>query len=121
VLCLIIVPILVFMLSFKIHFMVLSRSGPGDAQMSSLFQAGLEGNDFYKNPLGESFSLRFVLSCFRAELNCFFVFASSVRNRLRLENHAEEYGLGRRTVALARPDVPDGLDAAAGYVLSLQG
>ncbi|KAF8902820.1 glycosyl transferase [Gymnopilus junonius] len=29
VLCLIIVPILVFMLSFKIHFMILNHSGPG--------------------------------------------------------------------------------------------
>jgi dolichyl-phosphate-mannose-protein mannosyltransferase len=41
------------MLSFKLHFMVLNHSGPGDAQMSSLFQANLVGNDFSKNPLGE--------------------------------------------------------------------
>ena len=52
VVCLIIVPILVFMASFKIHFMVLNHSGPGDSQMSSLFQAHLVGNEFYKNPLG---------------------------------------------------------------------
>ncbi|KAJ7454876.1 glycosyltransferase family 39 protein [Mycena latifolia] len=51
VVCLIIIPILVFMASFKIHFMVLNQTGPGDAQMSSLFQANLEGNDFSKNPL----------------------------------------------------------------------
>jgi dolichyl-phosphate-mannose--protein O-mannosyl transferase len=41
------------MLSFKIHFMILNHSGPGDAQMSSLFQANLVGNDFAKNPLGK--------------------------------------------------------------------
>ncbi|KAF9258911.1 glycosyltransferase family 39 protein [Marasmius fiardii PR-910] len=51
IVCLIILPFLVFMASFKIHFMVLSNSGPGDAQMSSLFQANLVGNDFSKNPL----------------------------------------------------------------------
>jgi dolichyl-phosphate-mannose-protein mannosyltransferase len=39
------------MMSFKIHFMILNHSGPGDAQMSSLFQANLVGNDFGKNPL----------------------------------------------------------------------
>ncbi|KAF9045749.1 glycosyltransferase family 39 protein [Hymenopellis radicata] len=49
--CLIVLPILVFMASFKIHFMVLNHSGPGDAQMSSLFQANLIGNDFNRNPL----------------------------------------------------------------------
>ncbi|KAK2466632.1 hypothetical protein APHAL10511_000890 [Amanita phalloides] len=51
VLCLIVVPILVFMTTFKLHFMVLNHSGPGDAQMSSLFQAHLVGNDFSQNPL----------------------------------------------------------------------
>uniref|UniRef100_A0A0W0FF77 Dolichyl-phosphate-mannose--protein mannosyltransferase n=1 Tax=Moniliophthora roreri TaxID=221103 RepID=A0A0W0FF77_MONRR len=51
IVCLVIVPILVFMASFKIHFMVLNHSGPGDAQMSSLFQSNLVGNDFSRNPL----------------------------------------------------------------------
>ena len=40
------------MASFKLHFVVLNHSGPGDAQMSSLFQANLVGNDFAQNPLG---------------------------------------------------------------------
>lgn len=52
-LCLIVVPVFVYMLCFKIHFMILSHSGPGDAQMSSLFQAHLRGNDFSDSPLGE--------------------------------------------------------------------
>ncbi|KAI0080531.1 glycosyltransferase family 39 protein [Panus rudis PR-1116 ss-1] len=49
--CLIVLPILVYMTSFKLHFLVLNHSGPGDAQMSSLFQANLVGNDFASNPL----------------------------------------------------------------------
>ncbi|KAG8746504.1 Protein O-mannosyltransferase 2 [Ceratobasidium sp. 414] len=50
-LCLIVLPMLVYMASFKMHFLVLNHSGPGDAQMSSLFQANLVGNDFAQNPL----------------------------------------------------------------------
>ncbi|KAF9053374.1 dolichyl-phosphate-mannose-protein mannosyltransferase [Panaeolus papilionaceus] len=61
VVCLIVVPILVFMLSFKIHFLILNHSGPGDAQMSSLFQANLEGNDFAKNPLDIAFGSKVTL------------------------------------------------------------
>ncbi|KAJ3333450.1 Protein O-mannosyltransferase 2, partial [Kappamyces sp. JEL0680] len=48
---LIIVPISVYMTVFVIHFAILNRSGPGDAGMSSLFQAGLAGNNFKDNPL----------------------------------------------------------------------
>ncbi|KAJ3103925.1 Protein O-mannosyltransferase 2 [Phlyctochytrium planicorne] len=48
---LIIVPVSVYLFSFKLHFWILNRSGSGDAQMSSLFQAGLKGNDYFRNPL----------------------------------------------------------------------
>ncbi|KAJ9128277.1 hypothetical protein QFC24_000570 [Naganishia onofrii] len=50
-LCLILIPFCVYALSFKLHFLILNRSGPGDAQMSSLFQAHLKGNDFAESPL----------------------------------------------------------------------
>lgn len=52
---LIVLPFIVYMISFKIHFLILNHSGTGDSQMSSLFQANLEGNDFSKNPLEVAF------------------------------------------------------------------
>ncbi|KAF7375276.1 Glycosyltransferase family 39 protein [Mycena sanguinolenta] len=56
--CLIVLPILVFIACFKIHFIILNETGPGDAQMSSLFQATLEGNVFGENPLEIAFGSR---------------------------------------------------------------
>ncbi|KAG1782405.1 glycosyltransferase family 39 protein [Suillus placidus] len=61
VLCLIILPILVYMLSFKLHFLILNHSGPGDSTMSSLFQAHLVGNDFGKNPREIAFGSKITL------------------------------------------------------------
>ncbi|TCD70275.1 Protein O-mannosyltransferase 2 [Steccherinum ochraceum] len=59
--CLIVLPILVYMATFKMHFLILNHSGPGDAQMSSLFQANLVGNDFANNPLEIAFGSRVTL------------------------------------------------------------
>jgi len=53
--CLIVLPFAVYAACFKIHFIILNRSGPGDAQMSSLFQAHLVGNDFANSPLEVAF------------------------------------------------------------------
>jgi dolichyl-phosphate-mannose-protein mannosyltransferase len=56
---LIVVPFLVYLLSFAIHFAVLTNSGPGDAQMSSLFQANLRGTEVGLNsPLEVAFGSR---------------------------------------------------------------
>ncbi|KAI1418203.1 glycosyltransferase family 39 protein [Hypoxylon sp. FL1857] len=46
---LIVIPFLVYLLSFALHFAILTKSGPGDAQMSSLFQANLEGSEIGRN------------------------------------------------------------------------
>lgn len=40
---------MVYMFSFYIHFLILENSGPGDAQMSSLFQANLRGTEVGKD------------------------------------------------------------------------
>lgn len=40
---------MVYMFSFYLHFLILENSGPGDAQMSSLFQANLRGTDVGKD------------------------------------------------------------------------
>lgn len=48
------VPLFVYILSFQAHFAILNQSGPGDANMSSLFQAGLAGSDLSKSPIGKT-------------------------------------------------------------------
>ena len=48
---LILVPFAVYAGSFYLHFSILNHSGPGDSNMSSLFQAGLKGNKLHESPL----------------------------------------------------------------------
>lgn len=51
--CLLVMPISIYLASFAAHFHILSNSGPGDANMGSLFQARLNGSVFKDNPLGK--------------------------------------------------------------------
>jgi dolichyl-phosphate-mannose-protein mannosyltransferase len=46
---LIIIPLMVYTFTFWVHFLILENSGPGDAQMSSLFQANLRGTEVGKD------------------------------------------------------------------------
>jgi dolichyl-phosphate-mannose-protein mannosyltransferase len=43
-LCLIFLPLALYLSFFYVHFLVLTKSGPGDDFMSTAFQEGLEGN-----------------------------------------------------------------------------
>ncbi|KAI9774921.1 MAG: Protein O-mannosyltransferase 2 [Geoglossum simile] len=52
------IPMAVYMFSFWLHFLVLSNSGPGDAQMSSLFQANLHGSELNQSPLEIAYGSR---------------------------------------------------------------
>ena len=64
---LIAIPISIYVASFVAHFKVLHKSGPGDDQMNSLFQARLEGNKLAESPLGtNNFFLTFTYAhtCF---------------------------------------------------------
>lgn len=59
---LIVIPMIVYMFSFWVHFLILENSGPGDAQMSSLFQANLRGTEVGKDsPLEVAFGSRATL------------------------------------------------------------
>lgn len=59
---LILIPLAVYMFSFFLHFLILENSGPGDAQMSSLFQANLRGTEVGKDsPLELAFGSRVTL------------------------------------------------------------
>ncbi|KFY39748.1 hypothetical protein V494_03866 [Pseudogymnoascus sp. VKM F-4513 (FW-928)] len=56
---LIVIPFIIYMLSFAAHFIILENSGPGDAQMSSLFQANLRGTEVGKgSPLEVAYGSR---------------------------------------------------------------
>lgn len=52
---LIAIPVAIYVASFVAHFAILTKSGTGDANMSSLFQARLEGSSLGQGPLGNIF------------------------------------------------------------------
>ncbi|XP_064602855.1 protein O-mannosyl-transferase 2-like isoform X1 [Liolophura sinensis] len=52
--CLILLPVILYMAFFAVHFTVLSKSGNGDGFFSSAFQSQLEGNKLYNISMPEN-------------------------------------------------------------------
>uniref|UniRef100_A0A8C5WH86 Protein O-mannosyl-transferase 2 n=1 Tax=Leptobrachium leishanense TaxID=445787 RepID=A0A8C5WH86_9ANUR len=53
VLCLILLPLVLYVVSFAVHFSVLNQSGPGDGFFSSSFQSRLIGNNLHNASMPE--------------------------------------------------------------------
>ncbi|KAJ3372297.1 Protein O-mannosyltransferase 2 [Allomyces arbusculus] len=64
IVCLILIPVAIYIASFALHFAILTKSGPGDAQMSSLFQSNLQGNNLKDAPLELAYGAKFTLKNF---------------------------------------------------------
>lgn len=95
--CLIFIPAAIYMLSFAAHFHILSKSGPGDANMSSLFQAHLEGNKLSESPIGmyayKEQSLFLIPSAETRILVYFFFLDVAYNSTVTIKNHAFGGGL----------------------------
>ncbi|KAG1457049.1 hypothetical protein G6F56_006697 [Rhizopus delemar] len=62
--CLIAIPIIIYVSSFAAHFYILRNSGPGDSMMTPLFQAGLNGSTFQANPVQVAFGSNITIKSF---------------------------------------------------------
>ncbi|XP_077999792.1 LOW QUALITY PROTEIN: protein O-mannosyl-transferase 2-like [Glandiceps talaboti] len=62
VLCLIVIPSIVYMTWFLVHFKVLAYSGPGDGFFSSAFQSKLVGNSLYQASMPEDLTYGSVIT-----------------------------------------------------------
>ncbi|CEG63498.1 Putative Dolichyl-phosphate-mannose-protein mannosyltransferase [Rhizopus microsporus] len=63
-LCLILVPIAIYVASFATHFYILRNSGPNDSVMNTLFQASLNGSFYQKNPVHIAFGSNITIKSF---------------------------------------------------------
>ncbi|KAI8610310.1 Dolichyl-phosphate-mannose-protein mannosyltransferase-domain-containing protein [Chytriomyces sp. MP71] len=78
---LIVLPAAVYIFSFWLHFTILNESGEGDAQMSSLFQANLQGNNFHENPISVAYGSKITIK-------------NNARGGGLLHSHVQKYPAG---------------------------
>jgi len=63
-LCLIVIPISLYLSFFVVHFHILKYSGPGDGFMSPRFQRSLQGSEIVKLSVGKFFLFYFIFILF---------------------------------------------------------
>ncbi|KAJ2719648.1 Protein O-mannosyltransferase 2 [Coemansia sp. Benny D115] len=80
---LIAVPVAIYMLSFVVHFALLYKSGSGDAEMDSLFQANLKGTGLKNQPLDVAYGSRITIK-------------SAIQGVGLLHSHADMYPDGSK-------------------------
>ncbi|PIA12821.1 protein O-mannosyl transferase [Coemansia reversa NRRL 1564] len=83
VLALIAVPLTIYIMCFWVHFTLLYKSGPGDAEMDSLFQANLEGSSLKSQPLDIAYGSQITLR-------------SAIQGMGLLHSHKDAYPDGSR-------------------------
>jgi dolichyl-phosphate-mannose-protein mannosyltransferase len=93
---LILVPIIVYLSFFWVHFTILTHSGTGDSFMSPQFQESLAGNELLMNSMGKSLLSRktcHVLT-FISELKYYDTITLKHKDtKILLHSHPERYPL----------------------------
>ncbi|KAJ2479389.1 Protein O-mannosyltransferase 2, partial [Coemansia sp. RSA 2320] len=80
---LIVIPVAIYMLCFRVHFALLYKSGPGDAEMDSLFQANLQGSGLMSQPLDVAYGSKVTIK-------------SAIPGAGLLHSHADAYPDGSK-------------------------
>lgn len=98
-LCLIVVPITVYMVIFEIHFLILSNSGSGSGFMSAEFQSTLKGNEIASTYLDVGYYSKVYL---RHSIYCILLFGNLIvfdvvgTNGGYLHSHPSTYPVGSK-------------------------
>ncbi len=93
---LILLPFIIYLSFFYVHFAVLTQSGTGDAFMSPAFQETLAGNEMLLSSAGKDKSIYTCFSCTETALEIRYFDTVTLKHRdtkAFLHSHAEKYPL----------------------------